>query len=195
MIIKIKQKEILKILNNIEEDLKKYCYIQKSFLSSKNIAKDFDFQDKFSKFYKINPYRNNYWKKLYFNRFQQQRLKKQIIFINLLKGFYKQSKKVESSFISKLVHTIDPKSPIIDSIILKNLREMGNVYAVLPRYNLNLDKRLKKVDILYKDISISINSFLKTKKGIFLVKKFKEFYPYIKISKQKMVDFVLWKIR
>jgi hypothetical protein len=93
----------------------------------------------------------------------------------------------EASFASKLLATVRPEMPVIDSIVLRNLG------LTAPRYN--APNRHSRLDRLHETLTLWFRAFLRTDTGRYLVKRFREEYPQARISKVKMLDLVLWQTR
>jgi hypothetical protein len=93
----------------------------------------------------------------------------------------------EASFASKLLPTIEPSMPVVDSIVL------GNLNLKLPWSN--------SKDRFAPDLHASLltdrlfNEFLSTQNGKYLVHRFHAMYPHTNVTEIKMLDLVLWQTR
>ena len=73
---------------------------------------------RFNAYYGVR--RNADWRSLFYARFQAAKaspLKSQALFEDVLTGLHTDTARVEASFASKLVATLRPDSPIIDSVV------------------------------------------------------------------------------
>jgi hypothetical protein len=129
---------------------------------------------------------NKEWQKEFYSLLQKSK-KDTTTFENTLSKLFEKTGKIESSFASKLVATIDPKMPVIDSIVLKNLK------FKLP-YSYDKEREIKILKI-YQTLIKEFSLFLKTESGKYLVEQFAKEYPTSKISKTKMLDLILWQTR
>lgn len=183
--ISITEKQIDEALSKVElkNGLDKYLWIQ-SEVTKRNVSKDREFQKKFNTFYRIR--RNSVWQKQFYSLLQKSK-NGTVTFESTLSKLSDMTGRMESSFSSKLVTTINPKMPIIDSIVLKNLK------LKLP-YSYEKERKAKILKI-YQILVNEFSLFLKTENGKYLVARFVKNYPACKISKTKMLDLILWQTR
>jgi hypothetical protein len=109
-------------------------------------------------------------------------------FEDVLRTLHSETGRVEASFASKLIATLDPSQPVIDSVVLGNLRR-----KLPPRGDVSA--RLGKIIRLHGYLAQTFASYLKTENGRYLVRRFREVYPDTRLSKVKMLDLVLWQTR
>ena len=105
----------------------------------------------------------------------------------MLDALHSATDRYEASFASKLLATIDPDMPVIDSIVLRNLA------VRLPAYG--SDRRRSRIVELHGQLLASLNGFLKTDVGRYLVERFRTAYPDADVTEIKMLDLVLWQTR
>lgn len=179
------------LLIKVKRGLKQYLNIQRS-VHLTPVNKDVLFQEIFSNFYKIDPFRDKEWKDKYFNLFEMCK-NKNPDFEGTLRIFYKNTGEIEASFISKLVATINPDLPVIDKIVLNNL----SLYSNYQKINRSEDKSLRILSVvdLYNELNTELIVFLKTKGGKNLYNRFIDEYPYSHITKIKILDLILWQLR
>ncbi|OFW31430.1 MAG: hypothetical protein A3H97_18565 [Acidobacteria bacterium RIFCSPLOWO2_02_FULL_65_29] len=96
-----------------------------------------------------------------------------------------KARRAESVLIVEV--TIDPDTPVIDSIVLQNLG------VRLPAYG--SDGRRSRIVELHGRLLSSLTVFLKTDVGRYLVKRFRATYPEADVTEIKMLDLVLWQTR
>ena len=95
--------------------------------------------------------------------------------------------RLEVSFASKLVASLDPSLPVIDSFVLKN------VGLKLP--SIGCEDRARKACEVYRALCHRYSEFLRTDPGQALIQVFRNRYPAASITELKMVDLVLWQKR
>lgn len=181
--INLTKEQIEIALTKGEEGLKKYCWLQISLIN-KDASIDRIFQKKFMNFYRIR--RNVIWQRYYFSLLERAKYE-EISFENALDEILQHTGRYESSFVSKLVATINPALPVIDKFVLKN------VGLKLP-YATAKNRKVKIIEV-YDNLIKEFQAFLKTEMGEYLVKRFTENFPWANITQTKIVDLVLWQTR
>ena len=149
-----------------------------------NIKKDNDFQKRFNNFYKVR--RNSVWRDNFYTLLEEKKFIG-ITFSETLSFLYKSTGKYEVSFASKLVATINDDLPIIDKFVLLNT-------GLKIPYN-NTKNREVKINEIYEILNQYIKNFKESEEGIYLINKFKNYFPDFRISTTKMIDLVLWQTR
>lgn len=84
-----------------------------------NIATDLAFQRKFNRFYRIKQRTENFYKE-YYNYFEKYK-NKEVGFEETLLYFHSKHNRVEASFSSKLIGTINPDLPVLAKYVLENM--------------------------------------------------------------------------
>lgn len=186
MNIAIDKSNIELILVKIEPGLKKYKYIMENF-NNTDISIDAELQKKFTGFYKVR--RNKEFLDMYYKYMESNKYNENITFEDTLKYIYSQVNRIEPSFSSKLVATINPNMPIWDSIVLDNL----NLKA--PQSYKSDDYRIEKIIRIYNQIVEYYEKALHDNRIEKLILMFDHMYPDANISKHKKLDFILWKNR
>ncbi|MBI3259422.1 MAG: hypothetical protein HYZ54_08130 [Ignavibacteriae bacterium] len=130
----------------------------------RNVSKDREFQRRFNAFYRVR--RGKRWQKSFYGILQHEKSRNPD-FRKVLLDLQKKTKRVETSFASKLVATINPRLPIIDRVVLKNIREMGNPEIKLPYPKAK--NRLDRIIELHKRLEKLFNDFLRTSEGKYLI--------------------------
>ena len=182
--INITKEEINLAIPKVKEGLKKYYLIQEKF-NNINFQKDLIFQKKFNGFYKIR--RDAEWRESFYDIFQNSRSTVCTDFKTVLEQIHEKTNRVEASFTSKLIATINPNLPVLDKFVLNNTN------LKLP-YNGAKD-RLNKIVKIYSELIEKFDDFKKTENGKYLVLKFQKEFPSFKITETKMIDLVLWQSR
>ena len=173
-----------KAIDNISIALSKYNYI-KDRLNQTNVSLDTAFQKKYNGFYRMRQRPPEYYA-IYFNFMEKQKTK-EVIFEEILRYFHTSFGRIEASFSSKLMATINPDKPVWDEFVLKNLG-----ITKPATYSKN---RIEKTVDVYKRIEHFYDEFLQTMECQELVAKFDIHFLNTKITKTKMVDLLLWQTR
>jgi hypothetical protein len=167
-----------------KKGVKRYIEIMRNF-QTVDVSSDKDFQRKFKNFYKIR--RNEQFLEVYYS-FLQRNKNKNPSFIEVLNKLYKFGK-LEASFASKLLATIDPKLPIWDKYVLEHFR-LNPPSRLLPK-----EERIKQANNVYEDLKKSYRELLNKEESKLVIKLFNEYYPDNKITSIKKIDFIIWQSR
>ena len=176
--------------------LETYKYIINNYKNidlSSNSKEAKEFRSKFKGYYRVR--RNDEWSKLYFDYFQNNKNNHNITFNEIIDYCYNNMKTnkgnhnpIEASFSSKMLATIHPEKPILDSQVLAN---MG---LRIPD-TLKGDKKLKRAKEIYEIIERRYIAYLKTFESETVLSIFNELFPdYKGFSKTKKIDFFLWSM-
>lgn len=175
--------DIERALPKVQVGLVKYCWLQDN-LYQVDVSADREFQRRYNGFYRVR--RNAQWQWHYFALLERSRAAS-ITFEEALSQLLAATGRLEASFASKLVATINPNLPVIDKFVLENLG------LRLPRYS-QCDRKTKVVEVYDRLIS-SFHDFAKTDEGNALTTRFQEIYPEANLTTAKMIDLVLWQTR
>lgn len=161
--------------------IEKYLAIMQMFKST-NVKEDMDFQRKFNGFYRIRSSSKEFYA-CYYNFLEDNKNNRDLKFDEILQYFYKTLGRVEASFSSKILATINPQMPIWDKFVI------GNLNLKAPYYS---DKnRLAKIVNVYNEIC----NWYQTAEAQEKLQLFNHHFSNINISDTKKIDFVLWQIR
>jgi hypothetical protein len=175
-----------KRLAKIERGLRDYLWIQ-NHVNEVDVGADDLFQKRYSVFY-VMWFRPKEWKKCYFKLFEQaKKIDPHPGFREILKWLSDHTGKMEASFASKLVATLNPGKQIIDKFVLENFE------LVLP--TLSSSNRLEETVGVYEKLGDQYYDFFKEPICGEIFRRFDEIFPGSNISQLKKVDFVLWQIR
>lgn len=175
--------QILKKLD--KETLLKYCWIQ-THVQKCNVATDVEFQRKFSGYYRMRFVPAEY-RKRFFELFEQIK-SVGASFEETSRMLYKVSNRHEFSFITKMLHTINPTLPIYDSQVHASLELRRD------RFLPDLGKQIAQDVKVLRTISLHYKRLMETPAVQELSSKIdKRVFPYA-ISEEKKVDFILWAL-
>lgn len=160
-----------------------------------NVSKDVYFQKKFKYFYRVRL--TDEWCKVYFDLFEEMKSDKSPTFAKIIMAMQQGTKgmtvngrfyddgRVEASFSSKMLATLNPDKPIWDSHVLKQLG------VVVPTGS--VDSRVQQCIEIYEKLENEYDIFMKTEKARELIRKFDVLQPnYVGISPVKKVDYLVW---
>ena len=171
-------------LRRVLDGLEKYMWIQRE-LPIRNVSRDRDFQTTFNGFYRVR--RNVDWQRTFFRLLEQGKTTQPSL-EEVLRTLHSETGRVEASFATKLIASLDPSQPVIDSVVLRNLG------ARLPPTR-DVSARLEGIVQLHGQLAQTFTAYLRTEDGRLLVTRFREVYPAARVSKVKMLDLVLWQTR
>ncbi|MBI5672791.1 MAG: hypothetical protein HZC50_05960 [Nitrospirae bacterium] len=175
--------QIEEALPRVSAGLAKYTWLQAE-LRSRDVSRDSEYQKRFGGFYRVR--RNLAWRNAFFQILEQGKVAP-IAFEEVLRSIYSATGRVEASFASKLIATLDPSKPVIDSVVL------GNLGLRLPAPASS--DRFAGVASLHQQLLNLYSKYLASDPGCELVARFRTAYPTAKITEVKMLDFVLWQSR
>jgi hypothetical protein len=185
--VNLSTEQINFVLPKVKVGLNKYLDIQTRLnsLVGKPLSVDTEFRKRFNGFYRIRQ-KPTTWYDTFYKLLDESR-GSSVGFSDILHTLHQETGRYEASFSSKLLATLNPEMPVIDSIVLAHLK------VKLPyTYDLN---RLEKICQLHESMQLCYATFLKTEEGSHLVRQFKHQYPYAEITEVKMLDLVLWQLR
>jgi hypothetical protein len=163
--------------------LAKYLSIQDR-LGRCDIRNDGEFRQLFNGFYRVR--RGQDWQDAFYGLLERAK-HEPTTFAEVLAALRRATGRWEASFASKLLATVDPDMPVIDSVVL------GNLALRLPAYG--SARREAGIIELHARLAAMFREFLSTKAGRRLVRRFREEYPDADVAETKMLDLVLWQTR
>jgi len=184
MPIEISRQQIDATLPRVEDGLQKYLRLQADVSRNQDIHNCPNFRKRFNHFYRVR--RGAQWQERFYALFGRARQEK-LGFRAVLEALREETVRFEASFASKLVATLNPTEPVIDSVVLKNLG------MKLPKAT--SQNRVEEIHQVHTSLKIALNGFLQTEDGKYLVSQFKKMYPSANITNIKMLDLVLWQTR
>lgn len=176
--------QINKAIEKASPGLIKYLSIMDRF-NQVDVTQDEDFQRMYNGFYRVRQRKEEFYKKYY--SFMQANKNEKPSFEKTLLYFYDELGRVEASFSSKLIATINPYLPVWDSIVLQNLN--------LKKPQTYSKNRIEETVDLYNVIVVWYENFTISEEGKQIIHLFNNKYPETDITDVKKVDFVLWQTR
>ena len=170
-------------IKKINAGLDKYVLIMDSLKNKIDVVTNFDFQREFNGFYKIR--RNAVWREKYYKIFEEMINDCQNSFDKILYAIFKQTGRVEASFTSKMLASINSSSPIWDTNVLHNLG-LSQPKGKGERKLANATKIFHQIKSIYDDLLSDVDLR-------FFIEKFDKTFPAGKsISTVKKIDFYIW---
>jgi hypothetical protein len=186
--VRLTRDGISRALTKLPPSLAKYLRLQSAIAAGPTACKQREFQKAYNGFYRVR--RSPEWQSAYYDVMStalRARRRSPVGFHHILVSLYKRTGRVEASFASKLVATIDPSQPVIDAVI------MANVGARLPYFK--NPNRLSLVADLHTSLADCYAEYLRSPGGRYLISQFKKRFPKAKVTAVKMLDLVLWQDR
>ena len=183
MTIHLTKAQIDAALPAIATGLNKYLWLQANRDSS-DLRSNPLYKRRFNHFYKVR--RGKEWQDHFYGLLEAKKGKR-VCFSEVLKALYQATNRYEASFASKLLATVEPSMPVIDSIVFRNLN------LRLPASNSR--DRAVRICRLHARLIAYFNEFLSMENGKYLVQSFCKTYPGIDITEINMLDLVLWQTR
>ncbi|QSX09554.1 hypothetical protein J0B03_05690 [Alkalibacter rhizosphaerae] len=171
-------------LDEIQPGLTKYNSIME-LLHQVDVSKDESFQKLYNGFYRMRQRKPEFYQGYY--DFMEAKKTDAISFEETLEHFYEKFSRIESSFSSKLVATINPNKPVWDKYVMENLD------IKVPSYSSN--DRLQKTIEAYTKLEEWYDSFLGSSSAKEVLELFDSRFPDTNLTEVKKIDLILWKIR
>ncbi|MFS0779587.1 DUF6508 domain-containing protein [Neobacillus sp. 3P2-tot-E-2] len=182
--LKVDDSKLKEAIKKAKLGLEKYMKIM-DLVNSVDVSKDKEFQRAFNGFYRVRQRPQAFYDTFY--SFMEENKGSTPSFGKTLKYIEKELGRIEPSFSSKLVATINPDFPIWDSVVLNNLQLKPPAYY--------RKDRMEETIRLYERIIDWYKDYLKDEEGQKIIELFDEEYPNTGITDIKKIDFVIWQIR
>jgi hypothetical protein len=151
-----------------------------------DVSKDEIYRKKYTGFYRLRlPVTKAY--NTYFTLMECYKSGNSISLIDILIKLKEATGRIETSFGSKLLATINPNVAPLDKVILSNLG------LALP--NANAKNRLEGCVTTHNQLMSAMNDLVSNPKFSSLKMAFKQRYPKYKFTDIKILDLLLWQFR
>src|SRR5438128_1600628 len=175
MIIRLTKAQIDAALPRIAKGLDQYVWLQAN-RDKGDLQSNSEFRKEFNRFYRIR--RKKEWQDKFYGLLERYK-GKAVCFSDIFDALHRATGWYEASFSSKLLATLDPQMPVIDSIVLRNLG------VRLPAYGSH--DRASRICRIHASLVGCFKDYLATVDGKYLVKRFREAYDGIDVSEIKML--------
>jgi hypothetical protein len=179
----LSQAEVDLALERVEPGLTKYAWIMQR-VHRCDVSVDAEFQRRFNGFYRVR--RSATWQAPYYSLMEQSKTRR-TTFADALVTLDAECGRVEASFASKLVATLDPSQPVIDQHVLRNFG-LRMPYA-------HEANRVDEVVDLHAELRRRYDRLLDSDAGRAICERFRLRFPSADIGDLKRVDLVLWQHR
>lgn len=180
----VTEEQVQIALSGLQPSLTKYLWLQRQVRLCDDISTNGEFQRRFIGFYRVR--RNSGWCSEFFKLMGASK-SKGIDFPEALREINCRCGKIEASFASKLVATLDPSKPVIDKFVLSHFAMR------LPRWGST--SREEKTIKLYCELCGKYADLLQSPTGKLILGLFDLRYPNSEVTELKKVDLVLWQVR
>lgn len=170
-------------LPRVEPGLRKYLWLQ-AHRDLSDLRSYAEYRRRFNAFFRVR--RSREWQDKFYDLLETNKTQKPG-FRDLLESLYRSTGRYEASFASKLLATIEPHMPVIDSIVLRNLNLSLSAFRS--------SQRPARIAELHCTLVSCFRDFLATDNGQHIVDRFRASYPDAQITEVKMLDLVLWQTR
>lgn len=170
-------------LPRIEAGLRKYCWIQEN-LHRCDVSTDEGFQTASNGFYRVR--RNAEWRAHYY-RLLEAAKQHPLTFAQTLRALREKTGRLEASFASKLVATLDPEKQVVDKYVLSN-------FGLRLPYHHAANRETRIVEV-YARLCRRYADLMRAPIARVIYRRFAEAYPWAGITDLKKIDLVLWQVR
>ena len=166
--------------------LSPYYWLQDN-LYNRDVSKDMEYKRKFGGYYRMRFVSQQY-RDAFFSVFEQIKYQRNISFEEVATELYPVDNKHEFSFISKMLHTINPTRPIFDSQVNKALDLKRTAYFP------SLEKRIEWDGDILNKIALTYGELLRDKDIRTLLTDIDKVVPGQIMTPEKKLDFILWAL-
>lgn len=175
-------------MEKMHEGIELYSEIMNLFDQSDLNNPDDACRKAIDKFYIVRRMKKE--RKLYFyGFFEENKHNKDLNFETCLRYILEKTNRIETSFCSKMLHTINPMMPIFDKNVRLNLgiRSVPSIKDKESQCNIAV--------CIYKQLADKYHDYFQTQGYLEAIRLFDSYYPEYsdKISPVKKTDFFLWK--
>lgn len=181
--IRQNQTAIMKKLN--PKVLATYCWLQDN-LHKRNVAVDTEYRKKFSGYYRMRFVSQEY-RDQFFELFEEIKSESSPSFRVVSQKLFQVDGKHEFSFITKMLHTIEPSRPIYDS-------QVDIALEIHRYYQPNFEEKLRQDEHILAQISAAYRELASSPGMIELLAEFDKIIPGYTMSAEKKIDFILWAL-
>lgn len=180
--------DVLKVVqclkNNKIKDIERYDWLIKN-LHTTNVEYNREYQRIYNRFYIVR--RNTSWQQIYYPLFEKEK-NCEPSFESIILEIWNKTGRIEASFSSKMVATINTNMPVWDKYVLQNLH--------LKLVGYEKEQRLNNAIMLYDKITQYYREFLQTAEAYKAIDIFDQFLSAYKwFTPTKKIDLILWQSR
>jgi hypothetical protein len=163
-------------------DIKKGTYDSiMNDLSKIDISQSAKYIKTYSSYYGMSRFRKDDYKKIYFDFLEKNKYNQALEFSEIINHMYAETGKCDASFSSKLLHTVLPDKPIIDSRVV---------------YHLSWKKPQKLHDVIdfYDEMVFRYEEYMKMRGCAEIIATFDTLFPETHWTPMKKLDTAIWSL-
>lgn len=183
--LKIRHNQTVIIEKISPQMLNTYYWLQDN-LRLKNVADDIEYRRTFAGYYRMRFVSQQY-RDSFFSLFEAIKNDTELSFVDIARQLFQVDGKHEFSFISKMLHTIDPNRPIYDS-------QVDQALQVHRTYQPNIELKIHQDEEILKQISSMYRSLETSAEMAEPLAAFDRIIPNRSMSTAKKLDFLLWAL-
>jgi hypothetical protein len=181
--MRLTEPQLGRALDRVAPALEKYLWIM-DHVRGCDVSTDATFQRRFNGFYRVR--KSATWQAPYYALMERAKAEP-LTFAEVLRALHEQVGRIEASFTSKLVATLDPWLPVLDQIVLQHLGlRMPAAHEA---------DRLAKTCTLFEALCERYAALLASPEGRLICQRFQQRYPHAELTDVKRIDLVLWQHR
>lgn len=161
-----------------------YVYIMKNF-KLLDVSNDSQFQKIYNYFYRLRLPSSDYYPS-YYSFMENNKNNGDLTYEIVLTYLCSITGRVEASFSSKLLHTINPNMPILDANVLSQLCMKLNTTTSVNKLQVCINT--------YNKLCFWYENYLNTSNAKKVIEIFDNLYPNLDITDVKKIDFALWSL-
>jgi len=165
----------------LNRGINKYLGIMNKFRSC-DASTDYAFQRAYKGFYRVR--RSDDFCRIYFDYMEKYKNDRNVSFDAVLIHIFNETGRLEPSFSSKLLATINSNAPVWDSHVLSQLSIRP------PRYYER--NRLEATKDTYKVLEEWYSEYMRTENASEVIACFDSHLPYKQLTNVKKIDLILW---
>ena len=152
----------------------------------KDVSSDAEYKRKFAGYYRMRFVSQKY-RDSFFSLFEAIKNDTELSFVDVAKQLFQVDGRHEFSFISKMLHTIDPNRPIYDS-------QVDQALQIHRTYEPNIELKIRQDEEILKQISFVYQRLEASAEMVEPLAAFDQIIPSRSMSITKKLDFLLWAL-
>lgn len=181
--IRSNQKAILETIT--PRMLTTYHWLQDN-LYLRDVSTDAEYKKKFAGYYRMR-YVSQPYRERFFSLFESTKHDKDVSFADIARDLFQVDGRHEFSFITKMLHTIDPSRPIYDS-------QVDQALQIHRTYQPNFDFKIQQDEEILRQISFAYRCLEAASEMTEPLAAFDQIIPNRSMNIAKKLDFLLWAL-
>lgn len=176
-------REIRGAANDLDRPIRDYLWLVDQ-VRKRDVRTDRDFQRRYNHFWRVR--KGATWRAAYYDLLERAK-RTGTDFEAALRAMHERTGRIEASFCSKLVATLDPDRPVVDAFVL-------HFFGLRLPYPYQDDRIGRTVEV-YRRVAAGVDAIVRCEAMPEIRAAFEGRYPNAPLGDVKKVDFVLWRIR